>query len=84
MAGTRGIDVNVSFPGERIAVELIGLVRDIVAGMDADSRKKVWAWVIADVERWRRFWGVDEDDENFATLRELLGLDDEPGGPPGG
>lgn len=78
---TRGIDLSVSLPGELIAIELIGLVRDIVAGMDDETRKKVWAWVIADVELWRRFWGVDTADEHFKTLRELLDIDEpvEPG-----
>ena len=69
------IDLSVSLPGEQLAMKMIDLVIEISRGQSAAQKKKMWEWVIADIERWRKFWGVDSDPQ---SLREIFGLPEPP------
>lgn len=71
--------LSVTLPGEGLAIALIELVRELSAGQSAAQKKKMWDWIIADIERWRVFWGVDNA-EAAKSLRELLGLPEQKDG----
>lgn len=68
--------IGVSLPGEQLACKLVDLVIEISQGMSAEQKRQLWDWIIRDIARWRKFWGMD-DEENMKTLREILGLDDD-------
>lgn len=54
------LNIGVAFPGEMLAIKVIDLVLELSRGQSAAQKKKMWDWVIADIERWRKFWGVDD------------------------
>ncbi|MCP5101884.1 MAG: hypothetical protein GY950_00810 [bacterium] len=39
---------------------LADLTRVNLEGATPEQREKLWAYYITDMERWRKFWGVDE------------------------
>lgn len=39
---------------------LADLARANLEGASPDQREKLWKWYIEDMERWRKFWGIDD------------------------
>ncbi len=74
MAGSR-LDLSVQLPGEALIIKVIDLVLVLADGQTAAQKKKMWDWIIKDIERWRTFWGIDTDPK---TLREIFGLPENP------
>ncbi len=69
------LDLSVKLPGEALLIKVIDLVIELSRGQSATQKKKMWDFVISDIERWRKFWGIDTDPQ---TLREIFGLPEVP------
>lgn len=43
-----------------VAVALLAFMTEVVKGQPEDVRAKIWGWYVADIDRWRSFFGLDK------------------------
>jgi len=43
-----------------VVTAIANLISKLVDGQTPEQKKKMWDWFIADVERWRAFFKLDE------------------------
>lgn len=50
------IEIGIPLPGERLGIEIVKLIREIVEGQDPEVKKEISRMFLQDLKEWREFW----------------------------